>query len=192
MSKFRTDRGAAAYLPGDSDMWIFVLGDLVIFSVYFVIFMIYRRWERDVFLISQHQLSPAIAAINTLVLIVGSWLIALAVQAVRAGRAERALRFTYATVGCGVLFIALKAVEWSSELGRGRTLPSNRFFTFYYMLTGVHLVHVLLGLIILGVVVRELRDPRLRRAAVIESGAVYWHMVDLLWIAIFALVYVMR
>ena len=60
------------------------------------------------------------------------------------------------------------------------------------MLTGVHLFHVALGLVILGVVVRELRNPRRRRVAMVESGAVYWHMVDLLWVVIFALFYVLR
>ena len=65
-------------------------------------------------------------------------------------------------------------------------MPSNEFFMFYYMLTGVHLFHVGLGLLILGIVVRELRNPRRRRMSMVESGATYWHMVDLLWIVIFA------
>jgi nitric oxide reductase NorE protein len=63
---------------------------------------------------------------------------------------------------------------------------------FYYMLTGVHMFHVLLGLLILGVVVREVKNPRKRRVPMAESGAIYWHMVDLLWIVIFGLLYVMR
>ena len=66
------------------------------------------------------------------------------------------------------------------------------FYSFYYVITGVHLVHVLIGLIVLGVAVRELRNPSRRRESVIESSAVYWHMVDLLWVIIFALFYVMR
>ena len=85
-----------------------------------------------------------------------------------------------------------KAYEWSTEVGQGHTISSNNFFMFYYMLTGVHLFHVALGLLILGVVARELRNPRRRRMFMVESGATYWHMVDLLWIVIFALVYVMR
>ena len=63
---------------------------------------------------------------------------------------------------------------------------------FYYVLTGVHLIHVLIGLIVLGVIVRELRNPSRRRASVVEASAVYWHMVDLLWVIIFGLLYVMR
>lgn len=64
------------------------------------------------------------------------------------------------------------------------------FFSFYYVITGVHLIHVLIGLIVLGVLVRELRTRR--RSSLVESGAVYWHMVDLLWVVIFGLLYVMR
>jgi nitric oxide reductase NorE protein len=63
---------------------------------------------------------------------------------------------------------------------------------FYYTLTGVHLFHVLLGLVILAIMLRELRDPRLRRVSAVEAGAIYWHMVDLLWVIIFALLYLMR
>lgn len=73
---------------------------------------------------------------------------------------------------------------------RGYSLGSGEFFGFYYMLTGVHLFHVALGLLILGIVARELRTRR--RMSMVESGATYWHMVDLLWIVIFALLYVMR
>ncbi|MBO2447677.1 cytochrome c oxidase subunit 3 family protein [Actinomadura barringtoniae] len=180
------------HLPGDSGMWVFVLGDLVIFSVYFVIFMIHRNREADLFLVSQHHLNPTIAAANTLVLVTSSWFIARGVQAARTGDHARALRLAIATIGCGLLFILLKAIEWALEISRGLTLPSNDFFMFYYMLTGVHLVHVVMGLVIMGVVIRELRVPRLRRVSVVETGATYWHMVDLLWIVIFALVYVMR
>jgi nitric oxide reductase NorE protein len=72
------------------------------------------------------------------------------------------------------------------------TFPSNDFFMFYFMLTGVHLFHVALGLVFLGVAFRELRNPKLRRVSMVETGATYWHMVDLLWIVIFGLLYVMR
>ena len=173
-------------------MWVFVLGDLAIFSVYFVIFIIYRTQERDIFLESQHRLSPSIAVVNTLVLLVSSWFVARGVQAARKADCAHAMRLNCYAVLCGLLFILLKALEWSLEIHRGLTLPSGDFFMFYYMLTGVHLFHVLLGLIILGVVVRELRNPALRRVVVVETGAVYWHMVDLLWIMIFVLFYVMR
>jgi nitric oxide reductase NorE protein len=180
------------HLPGDSHMWVMVLGDLVIFGTYFLIFMIHRTMKPADFLAAQQHLDITIGVVNTLVLLTSSLFIAHSVHAARAGEYDRAQRLTYLGGACGVLFILIKAYEWRVEIAGGYTLPSNDFFMFYFMLTGVHLFHVCLGLLILGVVVRELRNPRRRRMSMVESGAVYWHMVDLLWIVIFGLLYVMR
>lgn len=180
------------HLPGDAAMWVMVLGDFVFFGAYFIIFMIQRAMAPELFLQSQQHLNLTVGVVNTLVLLTSSWFVARSVQSARAGDHDRALRLTYLGGACGVLFILIKAYEWSSKVAAGYTMPSNEFFLFYYMLTGVHLFHVGLGLLILGVVVRELRNPRKRRTSMVESGATYWHMVDLLWIVIFGLLYVMR
>jgi nitric oxide reductase NorE protein len=181
-----------SYLPGESSMWVFVLGDMVIFAVYFLIFMVERTRERSVFLASQQHLYQSIGLVNTIVLLTSSWCMARAVRAARTAEYDRALKLGIGAGLCGVGFIAIKIVEWSLEISHGYTLPKNDFFTFYFMLTGVHLFHVVMGLVILGVVLRELRNPTLRRASIVEAGATYWHMVDLLWVVLFALVYVMR
>jgi nitric oxide reductase NorE protein len=186
------DEKVRAHLPANKDMWVFVLGDLVIFGIYFIIFMIYRNRERDLFLASQQHLSLGIGALNTLVLLASSWVVARSVQSTRAGDYARAMKLTVGGGICGVAFMLIKAFEWSSKIAHGYTFPSNDFFMFYYMLTGVHLFHVALGLVFLGVVFFELRNPRLRRVSMVETGATYWHMVDLLWVVIFALMYVMR
>jgi len=180
------------HLPGDVHMWVMVLGDLMIFGAYFIMFMIFRALKPEEFLASQQHLNINIGVLNTLVLLASSWFIARSVQAARAADHTQALRLTYLGGLCGAAFIAIKAYEWSSKISQGYTISSNNFFMYYYMLTGVHVFHVVLGLLILGVCVRELRNPRRRRAFMVESGATYWHMVDLLWIVIFALLYVMR
>jgi nitric oxide reductase NorE protein len=190
-SKAPSDK-TRAHLPSNKDMWVFVLGDLVIFSTYFIIFMIYRHQERQLFLDSQQHLSLNIGVVNTVLLLASSWFVAQSVQLTRAGDYERAVRLTVGGGLCGVAFILLKAYEWSSKISQGMTFPSNDYFMFYYLLTGVHLFHVALGLVFLGLVFRELRSPKLRRVSMVETGATYWHMVDLLWIVIFALLYVMR
>lgn len=182
----------AVHTPGDGHMWVMVLGDLIIFGAYFIIFMVYRAMKPQEFLTSQEHLNINIGVLNTLVLLASSWFIARSVQAARADNPDLALRLTYLGGLCGVAFIAIKAYEWSTKIAAGYTISSNDFFMFYYMLTGVHLFHVSLGLLILGITVRELRNPRRQRAFMVESGATYWHMVDLLWIVIFALLYVMR
>lgn len=189
----RTDVGTPKpHLPSDSNMWVFVLGDLVIFSAYFVIFMVYRARQPELFLESQRHLSINFGVANTLVLLGSSWFVARSVLATRDGQYRRAIQLTLCGGACGVVFMAIKAFEWSAKIGQGLTFPRNDFFMFYYLLTGVHLFHVALGLVFLGVSCAELRNPKGRRVTLVETGAIYWHLVDLLWIVIFTLVYVMR
>lgn len=180
-----------SHLPGDGHMWFMVLGDLIIFGLYFIIYMAFRAANPEVFLAAQQHLNVTIGVVNTIVLITSSWFVAQSVLAVRAGDRAKAIKLTYGGAALGVLFLVIKIYEWSSEITRGYT-NSNEFFSFYYVLTGVHLFHVLLGLIVLGIVVRELRNPRRSRPSMVEQGATYWHMVDLLWVVIFALLYVVR
>lgn len=182
----------STHVPGDGHVWVMVLGDLVIFGAYFVIYMIYRAMHPQQFLESQQHLDLDVGVINTLVLLTSSWFVARSVQVARAGDHRQALRLTYFGGFCGVLFMAIKAYEWASKIAQGHTITSDDFFMFYYMLTGVHLFHVALGLVILGIAAVDLRNPRRRRMSMVESGASYWHMVDLLWIVIFGLFYVMR
>lgn len=184
-------RPTNAHLPGDGHMWLMVLGDLVIFGGYFMVFMVHRALAPDEFLAAQQHLDVTVGVINTIVLLTSSWLVARGVFAARVGRPGAGITFLSSAGACGLLFIAIKVYEWSVELRAGHTV-SSEFFSFYYVLTGVHLFHVALGLIILGVCIRELSSDGRRRISFIEQGATYWHMVDLLWIAIFSLLYVMR
>ena len=183
--------GESSHLPGDSHMWVMVLGDLAIFGAYFLIYMVHRAMAPEAFLAAQQHLDVTIGVVNTMVLLTSSLFVARSVYAARSGRPDRAIKLTYAGGACGVLFVAIKGYEWSLELRSGLTV-ANEFSSFYYVLTGVHMLHVVLGLIILGVSVRELRAPKRRRITLVEQGATYWHMVDLLWIVIFGLLYVVR
>ena len=88
-------------------------------------------------------------------------------------------------------FALIKAYEWHSEISQGHTI-SNEFFSFYFVFTGVHLAHLLLGLLVLGVAFRELAPTHQRRPSLVEQCVLYWHMIDLLWVVIFALLYLMR
>ena len=178
------------HLPANKDLWVFVLGDFVIFGSYFVIFMISRHQERELFIESQRHLSLNIGVVNTLVLLASSWFVARAVQLTRGGEFDRARKLTVGGGLCGLVFMLIKAYEWSAKIAQGHTFPSNNFFMYYYMLTGVHLFHVAIGLVFLGVSYFELRNRK--RVGPVETGATYWHMVDLLWVVIFALLYVVR
>lgn len=173
-------------------MWFFVLGDMIIFAAYFVAFLIFRAREHALFDESQLHLDVTIGVVNTLVMLASSWFMARAVLAARAGDTRRISREVMSAGGCGVLFVVLKLVEWWAEINNGFTLTHNTFFGFYYMLTGVHLLHVVMGLIILAVVIARTRNGPAPHESIVEQGATYWHMVDLLWVIIFALVYVAR
>lgn len=189
----RTTKSApTTRVPGDNAIWVMVLGDLIIFGSFFLIFSVHRAMAPQEFLEAQQHLNLTIGVLNTLVLLTSSWFVARSVLAARGGNHAAAIRLTYAGGACGLLFIGIKAFEWSTKVAEGHTIVDNEFFSFYYMLTGVHLFHVLLGLLILGIVVRELGNPRKRRMMMVESSATYWHMVDLLWVVIFGLFYVMR
>ncbi|BBY73667.1 cytochrome c oxidase subunit III [Mycolicibacterium parafortuitum] len=184
-------RPGEGHLPGDVHMWVMVLGDLVIFAGYFIVYMIYRTMDPGGFLAAQQHLDINIGVLNTVILLTSSWFVARSVLAARAGSHRQAINYIYGGGLCGLLFIAFKGYEWYAKISTGHT-NSEMFFAFYYVLTGVHMVHVLIGLIVLGVVIRELRNPFRRRTSMVETGAVYWHMVDLLWVIIFGLLYVMR
>ena len=94
-------------------MWFMVLGDLVIFGAYFVIYMVHRAMAPQAFLAAQQHLDVTVGVINTMVLLTSSWFVARSVHAMRAGRHDEAVRLTYAGGACGLLFIAIKAYEWS-------------------------------------------------------------------------------
>lgn len=173
-------------------MWFFILGDLLIFGVYFVAYMAYRAQDPALFLESQRHLDPGIAVLNTLILLTSSLFVALGTESARDGKAAIARRLFVVAFALGALFPLLKLAEWLPKIDAGLTPGENLFFMYYYMMTGLHLCHVLLGLVILGFVVRNLRAASGVNVTFVETGAMYWHMVDLLWLVLFALFYLMR
>lgn len=183
---------SSGHLPGESAMWFFILGDLLIFGIYFVCYMYYRGQNQELFLQSQQHLNQGIGVINTVILLTSSLFVALATESAREGKKGYALRLMYIAFAFGLAFPVLKMVEWVPKLNAGFTPGENLFFTFYYVMTGIHLCHVVLGLVILAFGIRELRVSDNPNIKFVETGAIYWHMVDLLWIILFALLYFMR
>lgn len=183
---------ARRHVPGDPSMWFFVIGDLLIFGVYFLGYMYFRGEDHVVFLQSQAKLNLNIGAVNTVVLLTSSLFVALGTAAARAGKTPDALRLFGFALVCGAAFPLLKLFEYIPEITAGMTPGSNLFFMYYYVMTGLHLCHVILGLVILCFVIRNLRGPAKPRISFVETGATYWHMVDILWLILFALLYMMR
>jgi len=180
------------FVPGQPDMWAFVLFESVVFTSYFTVYIIRRTQSPDLFLQSQANLSLAVGVFNTLVLLLSSWSVARCVQAAREGSFSSASTNALLTIFFALVFLVSKVREWTVEIGRGYGFTANEFFSFYYFLTAIHFIHLLIGLVVLGILVRELRSPARRSQEAIETCATYWHTIDYLWVVIFALLYVMR
>ena len=182
----------AKFVPGQPDMWAFVLFETLVFTAYFGFYLFYRTRNPELFLHSQAQLDLRIGVFNTLVLLLSSWSVARCVQAARAGAYRAALKDAFITAFFGLVFLVSKVFEWARLVQSGNGFTSDDFFTYYFGLTGIHFVHLLIGFVVLGVVVYQLRGPARRSQELVETCATYWHTVDFLWVLIFALLYVVR
>ena len=182
----------APRLPGDLFVWYIILLEGATFSVLFVSFAFLRVLNLELFTASQRRLDVSAGAINTGLLLTASWCVARAVQAVRASRRGAALGWLGAGMAGGAGFVALKLTEYADKAAQGIGLSFNLFFDFYFLLTGFHLLHVLAGLLALGLTAIGLTRQResTLNAHTIETAASFWHLVDLLWLILFPLVYV--
>lgn len=181
----------ARRLPGEEGVWVFIIGDLIVFSLMFGVFMYYRTQSPEVFASSQLNLRQDLALANTVLLLGSSWLVAVGLDALRNANLAKAKLVYRGAALCGLAFVALKYVEYSEKFGGGITILTNDFYTYYFVLTGIHLLHLIVGLAVLAFILSiaakpKLEDRDLRNA---ESGSLYWHMVDLLWIVILAIIY---
>jgi nitric oxide reductase NorE protein len=180
------------FVPGQPDMWMFVLFESLLFTGYFSVCLVSRTQNEELYLRSQAALDLHIGVFNTIALLLSSWAIARCVKASREGAYRSALINASLTILFGVVFLVSKVIEWVKEIHLGNTFTSNEFFQHYFFLTSIHCIHVLIGFIVLGVVVYQLWSPVRRSQQLVETCATYWHTVDFLWVLIFALLYVVR
>jgi nitric oxide reductase NorE protein len=182
----------AERFPGQPDIWLFVIFESLVFTSYFCIYLYVRTQHERAFLQAQSALTPWLGTLDTIVLLTSSWAIARCVQHTRARRYVAALKAVFVTTGLGLVFLALKVVEWVHLARGGHTFTSNDFMQHFFFLTAIHAVHLLFGFIALGVIIKQLSDPRRRSHQVIETCSTYWHTVDLFWVVIFAMLYIVR
>jgi len=180
------------FVPGQPDMWVFVLFETLLFTGYFSVYLVSRTQNRELYLQSQSHLDLRIGVFNTIALLLSSWAIARCVQAAREGAYRSALINAFLTISFGTLFLVSKVLEWIKQIHMGNTFTSNDFFQHYFFLTSIHCIHVLIGFVVLGVLVYQLWSPARRSQQLVETCATYWHTVDFLWVLIFALLYVVR
>ncbi|AKT42141.1 cytochrome c oxidase subunit 3 [Chondromyces crocatus] len=187
-------------------MWIFLGSETLLFGALFGLYGAYRAMYPEAFAAAAAHNSIWIGSINTVVLITSSLTVALAVVAVRANLGRRAGVLLLVSLLFGVTFLVLKGMEYADHIHHGilpgsayhfHELPSagaNRFFSLYYLLTGLHALHVIAGMIFLGAVsvgcFRGRYDNRYHTP--VELGGLYWHLIDIIWIFLWPLLYLTR
>jgi nitric oxide reductase NorE protein len=171
-----------------------IFGDMLVFSVMFLSFMIARRDDREQFHASAGHLNQTAGLINTVLLLTSSWFVARAVHAARGGSGRTAAVNFRLAILCALGFAIVKVFEYSEKIRAGIVINTNDFYMYYYVLTGIHFMHVLIGLGVLIFMARYAAAGALTATKIghLESGASFWHLVDLLWIALFALLYLLR
>jgi nitric oxide reductase NorE protein len=181
------------HVPGEEGVWVLILGDLSVFSTFFLMFAWYRGNALPVFEGGQAMLNKGYGLFNTLLLLTSSLLVAVAVHRVRTRRAGAAMLLNIAIL-CGLGFVGIKILEYSEKIRAGVGFATSDFFMLYFAFTGIHLIHVIIGLGVLLFIKNAARQPGAadNRMVAIESGASFWHLIDLLWIVLFALFYVLR
>ncbi|OZG28878.1 cytochrome C oxidase subunit III [Williamsia sp. 1138] len=168
------------------------MGDMVVFAAFFTIFLVERGKDPDVFETAQRQMNLGLGLAMTVVLLTSSLFVYAGLTAIRSHVRSIGSYAFAAALTCGLIFVALKILEYTQKLDDGHGPGSNTFYQFYFVLTGLHLFHVLLGIGVLAALVRQARRDTFgaTRMGMIESGASFWHLVDLLWIMLFPLLYV--
>lgn len=179
--------------PGDLAIWIFILAELTVFAIFFAAYAFARMGELELFVTWQQTLDTNLALINTLALITSSYFVVRAVGRIRADDARGCIRWLVGALVLGGVFLGVKSIEYAHLFAEGVSLSTNTFYTFYLSLTFFHFLHVVMGMVILAAVAVKAAHGGYdsEQHTGVETGASYWHMVDLVWLILFPLVYVM-
>ena len=195
-AEFRQNRMAAKY-----GMWFFLYTELLFFGAMFLLYSVYRyRFPLD-FHAGAKEENLYTGSINTLVLLTSSMTLAMAVSAIKRGQQKVSERLQMLTMALGVVFLAIKYYEWHWKIAKGLypnspvllKLPKGEilYFGLYYALTGLHALHLIVGIAVLGFMLHYTRKGVINRenTARLENAGLYWHFVDIVWIYLFPLFY---
>lgn len=184
-------------IPGEEGLWVFLLGDMLMFALFFGTLVVTRAQQPEAFHAGQQAVHPWLGIGNTLLLLTGSILVVHGVRAIRAS-SETAGPLFAGALGCGLGFAAVKALEYALLLREGHHGGTDDYFMYYFVFTGIHLAHLVIGVVLLCLLVRLGRriqsgaPPTASQVRFAECGGCYWHMVDLLWLVLFPLLYLVR
>jgi len=182
-------------------MWLFLLSEVLLFGGLFLLYSVYRYKNPADFHHASRELDVLLGTLNTLILLTSSLTMALSVSATQKGNRTLSTWLLMATLFLGLLFLMNKGFEWTAKIDHG-IYPSSPtllargkgdvlFFGLYYVMTGLHGLHVLAGVVVLAVMLRFVRTERVHQGRFIplENSGLYWHLVDIIWIFLFPLFY---
>jgi len=182
----------AKRLPGDLAMWFFILAELTVFAILFIGFAVAEQLNTEMFSQGKAKLHQISGLINTLTLITSSYFVALSLNKMHQGFGKQAANLLVVAKLIASIYIGVKIWEYLSLFEQGINIETNTFFTLYFMITFFHLMHILLGMVILIFIALKAAKNEYNASNIsgFESGATYWHMVDMLWIILFPLIYI--
>lgn len=182
-------------------MWLFLLTEMLLFAGLFLVYSVYRFKHHQAFHLAAHELDVVIGTINTVLLLISSATIAMAISAIQKKAKKLSLVLLGVTMFLGLVFLVNKYFEWGGKIEHhiypGSGILSDRgqgdvlFFGLYYFMTGLHALHIIIGLVFIGFVfVYVLKGKQTHdNFALLENSGLYWHLVDLIWIFLFPLFY---
>lgn len=180
------------YPPGGILLWIIIFLELITFGMGLVSFAFYSREDPELFHSSRLALNKTIGVINTLLLLTSGFCMAETVKYVKQNNHKKAALLLQLTNAGGILFIVLKATEYYQKINAGISLSTNLFYTYYWLLTAFHLVHVMAGLVILAFVFAGIsKNTAIINLENMEASAAFWHMCDLIWLLLFPVFYLL-
>jgi cytochrome c oxidase subunit III len=188
-------------LASKTGMWLFLFTEMLLFGGLFVVYSVYRYRNADAFHLAAHELSVFIGTVNTIILLVSSSTIAMSITALQKKNKKLALLLLGITILLGVLFLVNKYFEWGHHIkehiypgssvlalrGQGDVL----FYGLYFFMTGLHALHIIIGLGFIGFIVAFIVKDKVNSEdfVLLENSGLYWHLVDLIWIFLFPLFY---
>ncbi|RZP14855.1 MAG: cytochrome c oxidase subunit 3 family protein [Candidatus Dadabacteria bacterium] len=172
-------------------MWLFLATELLLFGGLFAAYAIYRAKYPEMFMDGSKSLDVVLGTVNTVILIFSSLTVAIAVKAIQENRIKLVKIMLWITIVCAAIFAVNKYFEYSYKFGKGIFPGTDIFYSIYFAATGVHMLHVFIGMAVLGVLLNKVYKGKYSKDnfTAIEVGGLYWHLVDLIWIYLFPLLY---
>lgn len=178
------------YPPGGILLWIIIFFELFTFGIALIAMVVYSKDEPTIFHESRLLLNTTFGAINTIFLLTSGFFMAKMVENFKNNEIKKSSMYLKLTMLGGILFLILKTVEYLGKIEAGYTIGYNTFFSFYWMLTLFHVIHVLVGLVILlSVYVGINKKQSNTKLEDVEASATFWHMCDLIWLLLFPIIY---